>query len=82
VAPGGSVHLMDLGKLLSGKELRRAHERRPKATVNECDLAVYQATHEDVVAPTNRLCELEDLAAPRMGPPASANGLACDSHRE
>ena len=76
------MHLMDLGKTLLGKALRRANKSRPEATVNECDLAVDEATHEDVVASANSLSELEDLVAPWMGPPVPANWPACNSDRK
>ena len=46
--------------------------------MNECDLAVDEAAHENVVAVANRLREVEDLLASRMRPPASANEPASD----
>ncbi len=82
VAPGVSVDLVDLGKLLLGETLRRANKRWPQATMNERDLTIDEAAHEDILAGANRLRDLEDLVAPRMRPPASASGPACDRYRK
>jgi hypothetical protein len=82
VAPGVSVDLVDLSKPLLGKMLRRANKRWPQATMNERDLTIDEAAHEDVLSAANRLRDLEDLVAPRMRPPASANGLTYDGYRE
>ncbi len=82
VAPGVSVDLVDLSKLLPGEMLRRANKRWPQAPVNERDLTIDEAADEDILAATNRLRELEDLLAPRMRPPASANGSARNGYRE
>ena len=77
VAPGGRVNVMDLGKALLRKVLRGANERRPKAPMNEGDLAVYEAADEDVIARANSLRELKDLMAPRMRPPTPL-GVSCN----
>ena len=43
------------------------------------DLALYQSTHEDIVAVTDRSRHGEDLVTLRMRPPAPSNGLSrCD----
>ena len=82
VTPGVSVDLVDLSKLLLGKTVRRANKRWPQATMNERDLAIYDAAHEDILAAANCLRELEDLVAPRMRPPASTNGTLGDGCRK
>ncbi len=76
------MDLVDLSKLLLGETLRRANKRWPQATMNERDLTIDEAAHEDILAAANRLRDLEDLVAPRMRPPASANGSTCDGYRE
>ena len=82
MAPGDGVDLVDLSKLLLGKAPRCANQRWPQATMNKSDLATDEAAHEDILAAANRLREFEDLVAPRMRPPASANGPTCDGYRE
>ncbi len=82
VAPGVSVDLVDLSKLLLGETLRRANKRWPQATMNERDPTIDEAAHKDILAAADRLRDLEDLVAPRMRPPASANGPTCDGCRE
>ena len=76
------MDLADLGKLLLGKALRRANKRWPQAAMNKRDLAIDEAAHEDICAAANRLSEFEDLVAPWMRPPTSADGPACDRYRE
>ena len=82
VAPRVGMDLVDLGELLLGEALRRTDDRWPQATVNECDLAIDESAHEDILAAANSLREFEDLAAPRVRPPASANGTLCDGCRK
>ena len=82
VAPRVGMDLVDLGELLLGEALCRTNNRRPQATMNERDLAIYDAAHEDILAAANCLRELEDLAAPRMRPPASTNGTLGDGCRK
>ena len=83
VAPRGRVGLVDLGKLLLGEAPRRTNKRGPQATVNECHLPIDEAAHEDILALTNCPREFKDLVAPRMRPPAPANGPPrdCDCQR-
>jgi hypothetical protein len=42
------------------------------------DLALYQSTHEDIVAVTDRSRHGEDLVTLRMRPPATPNRLSSD----
>ncbi len=82
VAPQLSMDLVDLGELLLGEALRRANKSWPQATVNECDLSIDEAAHEDILAAANCLRDFENLVAPRMRPPASANRTFCDGCRK
>lgn len=82
VAPRVGVDLVDLGELFLGEALRRTNKRRPQATVNECDLAIDEAAHEDILSTAYCLREFENLVTLRMRPPAPANGTACDGYRK
>jgi hypothetical protein len=76
------MDLVDLGELLLGEAFRCTDNRWPQATVNERDLAIDESAHEDILAAANCLREFKDLAAPRVRPPASANGTLCDGCRK
>jgi hypothetical protein len=44
--------------------------------MDECDLALDQSTHEDIVAVADRSRDREDLMILRMRPPVTSNRLS------
>lgn len=76
------VHLADLGELPLREVLRGANKRGPETPVDERDLALDQATHEDVFSLPHGLRKRVDLAATGMRPPAPVDGAAGNRTRE
>lgn len=72
------MDLSNLSELLRREASCGANERWPEPTMNESDLAVDEATDENVISTANRPRDLEDLVALRMRPPTPPNGLARD----
>lgn len=62
----------------SRQAIRRPYERRPQPPMDERDLALDEAAHENIIAVADGACHGEDLAAFRMRPPVTANRRARD----
>ena len=74
-APGpGSM----LAALIGWKAAGHSDESRPHPPMDKRDLALDEATHEDIIAVADRSRHREDLATLRMRPPATSNGFAGD----
>lgn len=78
VASRTRVDLAQPRKAIRWKSARRANKGRPQPPMDKSDLALDQATHEDIVAVADRSREREDLVTFRMRPPAAPNRLASD----
>ena len=70
------MDLAHLRKATRWKPARRSDKSWPQPPMHKRDLALDQATHEDIVAIANDSRHGEDLVTLRMSPPATTNWLS------
>jgi hypothetical protein len=79
---GTRVDLAHLRKVIRWKPARRSDKGRPQPSMDKGDLALDEATYEDIVAVANSSRDREDLVTLRMRPPATPNWFSGDDRGE
>ena len=82
VTSGTRVDLAHLRKVIRWKSARHSDKGRPQPPMDKGDLALDEATDEDIVAVADRSRDREDLVTLRMRPPATPNRFSGDGLSE